>query len=378
MCGTVATSAFLELDGVPAVSNRLYASAEQARAAARSKIELAACPECGHVFNRAFESTSVRYREGYENALHFSEHFGSYADGLAADLVRRYDLHGKTIVEIGCGDGDFLHRLCVAGNNRGTGFDAALGSERRDGPVTLLAAPFSAARVGAAVDFVICRHALEHDPAPGALVREVAACLGARRGAGFYFEVPNGDWIFSTTSGWDVIHEHVSYFTAKSLRRLFDDVGLPVTQLHSAFGDQYLGIEGEVGSPPGEPSEAATAVAAYGRFSREFQREVAVWRERTSTWTVAGERAVLWGAGSKGITFLNLVDPSHAIAAAVDVNPRKQGRYLPVTGHPVVAPEDLADAPPRRVIVLNLLYAEEIGNQIESLGLDAAIVTAPL
>jgi SAM-dependent methyltransferase len=378
VCGTIATSAFLELDDVPAVSNRLYDSVAQAHAAPRCRIELAACAECSHVFNRAFRSASVRYQEGYENALHFSEHFGSYADALARDLVRRHQLRGKRIVEIGCGDGDFLQRLCAAGNNRGTGFDEALGTDRSDGPVALRAAPFSSARVDAEVDFVVCRHVLEHDPAPGALVGEVAACLGSRRGGGFYFEVPNGVWIVSTASGWDVIHEHVSYFTAKSLRRLFEDFGLPVTELRAAFGEQYLCIEGEVGSPPREPTEAVTANADHESFSREFRREVDHWRQRLSEWSAARERVVLWGAGSKGITFLNLVDPSCAIAAAVDVNPRKQGRYVPVTGHRVVAPGNLATAPPRWVIVLNPLYAEEIGAQIESLGLAATIVTAPL
>ena len=189
--------------------------------------------------------------------------------------------------------------------------------------------------------------------------------------------MPNGDWIFSTASGWDVIHEHVSYFTAKSLRRLFEDAGLPVTTLRSTFGEQYLCIEGEVGSPAGEPTEAATASSVYESFSQDFGRELDRWGQRLAQWSAARERVVLWGAGSKGITFLNLVDPSHAITAAVDVNPRKQGRYVPVTGHPVVSPEDLANAPPRWVIVLNPLYAEEIGARIDLLGLDATVVNAP-
>ena len=49
-----------------------------------------------------------------------------------------------------------------------------------------------------------------------------------------------------------------------------------------------------------------------------------------------------WGAGSRGVQFLNLADPQRRLAAVVDVNPRKWGRYLPVTAHRVDAPETLS------------------------------------
>ena len=43
----------------------------------------------------------------------------------------------------------------------------------------------------------------------------------------------------------------------------------------------------------------------------------------------------LWGAGSKGVTFSLLIDPDgDALAGAVDINPVKQGCFLPLTAVP--------------------------------------------
>ena len=40
-------------------------------------------------------------------------------------MIDRYDIHGKDILEIGCGKGDFLIEICRAGGNRGVGIDPA-------------------------------------------------------------------------------------------------------------------------------------------------------------------------------------------------------------------------------------------------------------
>ena len=86
-------------------------------------MRLGFCRICGHIFNDAFNPDHIEYIQDYENSLHFSPRFHQYAETLAADLVKRYGLYEKTIIEIGCGRGDFLKLLCELGKNRGIGFD---------------------------------------------------------------------------------------------------------------------------------------------------------------------------------------------------------------------------------------------------------------
>ncbi len=79
----------------------------------------------------------------------------------------------------------------------------------------------------------------------------------------------------------------------------------------------------------------------------------------------------LWGAGSKGVTFLNVVPAAAGIHAVVDLNPRKTGRHIPGTGHAIVAPESLRADRVDVVLVMNPLYEDEIRRQVGNLGIGA-------
>jgi len=81
----------------------------------------------------------------------------------------------------------------------------------------------------------------------------------------------------------------------------------------------------------------------------------------------------LWGAGSKGVAFLNAVPAAREIAAVVDVNRRKHGLHVPGSGQQVVAPERLRDDPPDLVIAMNPLYRDEIAALLRDLGVAAPV-----
>ena len=79
---------------------------------------------------------------------------------------------------------------------------------------------------------------------------------------------------------------------------------------------------------------------------------------------VAGRfRVAIWGAGSKGVAFLTTLGVRSEVAFAVDINPHKHGFFMPGTGHEVVGPERLREAPPDVVVVMNPIYVEEIRRQ---------------
>ena len=95
------------------------------------------------------------------------------------------------------------------------------------------------------------------------------------------------------------------------------------------------------------------------------------WSER-----LAADRApsvAVWGAGAKGTTFLNLVEGGDRVGHLVDVNPRKRGKHVPGTGQPISAPEDLAERPPRHVVVMNPIYRAEIRQTLHGLGIEPEI-----
>jgi len=66
------------------------------------------------------------------------------------------------------------------------------------------------------------------------------------------------------------------------------------------------------------------------------------------------------GGGAKGVTLANLIDPERElVACVVDLNPQKQGGFLPGTGHPIVNYLDLPLFQVKSAIQMNPNYAAE-------------------
>ncbi|MEX1027490.1 MAG: methyltransferase, partial [Candidatus Paceibacterota bacterium] len=102
-------------------------------------------------------------------------------------------------------------------------------------------------------------------------------------------------------------------------------------------------------------------------YTESEARRIAALRDFTRTLRQDGP-VVLWGAGAKGVTFAQLIDPGRElIARVVDVNPMKQGRYLPGTGHEICGPERLTESETHTALVLNPNYFSEISATVKEL-----------
>lgn len=80
----------------------------------------------------------------------------------------------------------------------------------------------------------------------------------------------------------------------------------------------------------------------------------------------ADSRHVVWGAASKGVLFaLHLQRHGCLLNFAIDINPAKQNKYLPVTGLPVLSPESASEElrPGDIIFVMNPNYLDEIRQQ---------------
>ena len=366
---------FFAAEGVPVFCNVLWDTPEAAAAAPRGDIRLGFCGACSLIYNQAFKPLLVDYRTRYENSLYFSPTFRAYAEQLAGYLARTYRLQGKQVIEIGSGTGEFLASLCRLGDCQGVGFDPSQES-RTDGPITVVPEYFSARHRGYRADLVVSRHVLEHVADPQGFLTEVRGAI--EEGTPVFFEVPNSLHIVRDVRVWDVIYEHCSYFTAPSLERLFTESGFRVERIFTAFGDQYLCVEAVAGDGAGVQSQSSPLELRrlVERFAQTAWGTVGEWRERLDRWTAEGRRSALWGVGSKGVMFLTLVEGAEALEAVVDVNPRKQSRYVPGRAKRVLPPEALAELAPSVVVVMNRIYGEEIAQLLGDLGIEAELAYA--
>jgi FlaA1/EpsC-like NDP-sugar epimerase len=109
-------------------------------------------------------------------------------------------------------------------------------------------------------------------------------------------------------------------------------------------------------------------------FANHYRQKINDWNARLATFSQAGEKVVVWGAGSKGIMFLNTLQNQHQIEYVVDINPRKQGKYITGTGQKIVPPEFLQTYQPSLVIVMNSIYIQEIQRTAREFGVSAEFV----
>lgn len=375
-CAAAELQPFADLGRVPVLSGVAYATQQEALASPSGQMRLSCCPACGHVYNIAFEPDLVRYDAAYDNSLHHSDTFQSYADALARRLVREYDLTGQHVVEIGSGKGHFLVDLCRAADAFGTGYDPSFAGDVHDPRVTFVREFLEWDRAPD-FDFVVARHVLEHLPEPLEFLAGLRAACGRRPVSG-YIEVPDAVYDFDR-SPWNCPYSHVSFFSATSLARLAIRAGFGVRQLVRSFEGQYLALEISANQPtPDEVPWSGMGLprerAILRRFQDGYPDLVQQWRDRLQK--VGYETTAVWGAGAKGLEFLNAVDPGRRLGAVVDLNPSKTGQFLPVTGHCVDSPAALRDLEISTVVITNPAYQTEIEAHLIDLEVHADVLCA--
>jgi len=384
VCASKSVSIFAVVKEALVHCNILWDTRESAIKARRAELSLGFCTKCGHVFNTAFDPEAMKYSGSYENSLHFSPVFQDYARTLAVKLIEKYGLYEKDIIEIGCGKGDFLLLMSELGGNRAIGFDASYARDRHDGTdskVSFVQDLYSEKYSHFKGDMVLSRHVLEHINSPRSFVKLMRAATGSRPGAVVFCEVPNFMHIMKELAVWDIIYEHYSYFTPMSFSHLFKTDGFHIETLEESYEGQFLCLEAIPAEKPGRAAvEDKPGLDALMRsvasFFRRYTEKIAAWKCEMERIAVRGQKAVVWGAGSKGVSFLNTLKTTGQIGHIIDINPHKQGKYAPGTGQEIVGPESLKDIDPDLIIIMNPIYISEIWETVKRMGLKCRILTA--
>lgn len=368
--------AFYALHGIPVHSCLLVDSRERALAFPTGDLQLALCPSCGFIFNALFDPSRHNYSTQYEETQGFSDCFNAFQVKLVTRLIEQYGIRDKAVLEIGCGKGEFLNCLCQLGHNRGIGIDPGY-VPGRQGPIgqdrALFIQDFYSERYAhLPADVIVCRHTLEHLAPVGEFLRTLRRSIGARRDTLVFFELPDVRRVLTEGAFWDIYYEHCSYFSCGALARLFRREGFDLLELSLDYDGQYIML---VAKPAGGATQARLELEDdLGEMALAVDRFDDVCGNRLGTWrnyfaSAGGRTPVVWGSGSKGVSFLTTLGLSSQVPCVVDINPYRQGRFMPGTGQPIVAPNDLRGRAVDDVIVMNPVYCREIAQDLAKLDL---------
>lgn len=381
VCSSEKITNFLNREQVPVHQNMVFKSQEVAISAHRGNLKLVCCKDCGFIFNQSFELAMLDYGNWYDNTQHCSPSFDKYLEKLSHYLIVEKGIKNSRIVEVGCGQGYFLRKLVEMEKvgNYGYGFDPSYrgASFELDGRLKFEKRYYDTECSNILADVVVCRHVIEHVPEPLELLKSVKQALVNSPKALVFFETPCAKWIMKNQVFWDLFYEHCSYFTAESLTTAFEVSGFQVEAVKHVFGGQYLWLEATISQKKSVLSETAGVILSLvQQFSKLEKKYKQTWQIKIQK-LAAKEKIAIWGAGAKGVTFANLIDPSCKwISCIVDINPNKQGNYLPGTGHPIVSYQELEKLGVTYAIVMNQNYFKEIENLLRAANLSVNLLEA--
>jgi Methyltransferase domain/C-methyltransferase C-terminal domain len=358
---------FYEVLRVPTNSCLLVEDRARALDFPTGDIVLASCRKCGFIFNAAWDSERTIYSDQYEETQGFSPTFNAFNHAIAEELISSYDIRGKTVLEIGCGKGEFLSLICTLGSNRGIGYDPSFVPARQKPKqdVRFVREFFTEDTRETAPDLLCCKMTLEHVGQTHRFLASVRS-VANRKDSVIFFQVPDVGRILKEGAFWDVYYEHCSYFSAASLKHLFTRTGFAVRRIWTGYDDQYLMI---VSSPAehgidATPGDADAVAAMSGSFAAAAARSRTAWINRLRYWAAGGQRTVLWGSGSKAVAFLTTLGVYDEVEHVVDINPYRVGKFLPGTGQRIVAPTFLREYRPDNVVIMNPVYRDEVEREL--------------
>ena len=391
-CGH-ALSPLMTLDDMPASAQNIPAASELAEDHPLS-LTLCQSPSCGLV---QFDTEPVDYyrdviRAGGGTRTMTRLRHEEYARLLTA--MQEHHIHGRRIVEVGCGRGEFL-RMWQNLAEDPEGAAALARDQARDplsgqpnaAPLHLVGLEHKPSLVEEAnavadkkyrvyegfatgdvrypegpFDAFVQFNFLEHQPDPCDMLRNIGRNLKPQ--ALGLITVPSFEYILRYNGYYELLRDHIANYTEFTLQKLLQDCGFELLSMDLVNRDTIEAIVRK--ADPDELSElhysgrlidVSALRDSYDRLSASVNAHIDHLSESHRTMAI-------WGASHQGFTLAATTKLSGRVEYIIDSAPFKQGRFSPASHIPIVAPDYAVAHPVDEILIVAPGYTDEIAGII--------------
>ncbi|KJJ66072.1 class I SAM-dependent methyltransferase [Clostridium sp. FS41] len=350
----------LTLDNMPASAQHMPDAAGLLKDQGLT-LDLCQCMGCGLV---QFDCDPVDYYRDVIRAGGFSKTMMELRRYQYKNLIQNYHLEGKRFIEVGCGQGEFLkvltefpveahgieHDPHLVELARAQGLDVMEGfTETEDTRFP-----------GGLYDVFLSFNFLEHQPDPGTMLQAIYRNL--EDDAVGLITVPSFEYIMDHNSYFELIRDHIAYYTFETLTPLLERNGFQVEECEVINRDTLSVI---VKKRPQMDTE--NLLDCYVNLRKEMES----YMKYLDAWD---KKIAMWGASHQGFTLAATTKLGDKAQYIIDSAPFKHGKFAPSSHLPIVPPEYFLDHPVDAIIITAPGYTEEIAASIrERFGKDVEV-----
>jgi SAM-dependent methyltransferase len=386
-CGTPLAGVFADLGETP-LSNAYVSQADIEAGRDRAyPLIVRVCPACHLVQADEVVAHSDIFDADYTYFSSYSDSWVAHARAYAQAMTARFDLGSASrVVEVASNDGYLLQHFVAAGipvlGVEPTASTARAALEKGvDTRIAYFGEAYGRqlAGEGLTADLMAANNVLAHVPDIADFVRGFAQVLKTDGVA--TFEFPHLLNLIRLVEFDTIYHEHYSYLSLIVVERIFEACGLRVFDVEklathggslrvfachkTARHDRGPAVDAVLGE---ERAAGLDTMAAYAGFQERIEASCASFRAFLAGARAEGKTVAAYGAAAKGNTFFNVCGvTADDIVLIADRSHAKQGKFLPGSHIPIVAPERLVELAPDYVVIVPWNLADEIRAQLAGL-----------
>lgn len=381
-CAVPLEHVFLDLGFAPP-SNAYLAEPDLRAPELYFPLKLYVCANCWLVQTAEYAQADKLFGDDYAYFSSVSQSWLRHAADYSAMITRRLGLGADSFVmEIASNDGYLLRNFVAAGipclGVEPTG-STAEAAEALGVPVCREFFGVELARrlvaEGRQADLIAGNNVYAHVPDINDFTAGLKLAL--KPGGTITLEFPHLMQLIAQSQFDTVYHEHFSYLSLQTVHRIFEQAGLrvfDVEQLSTHGGS--LRVYGCHADDARDTAVAVTDVLGAERDAglqsvdtyAAFQARADAVKDGLLAFLIehkrGGRRVAAYGAAAKGVTLLNYAGVKPDLLPFVcDAAPSKQGKFLPGSHVPIVAPDALRAQRPDIVLILPWNIADEVVRQ---------------